>query len=196
MSATSFSAHLNKWLKSKQSKTLEGLVDNFEEKSFAILFLVLMALPALPLPTGGLTHVFELITVLLALEVIAGRRSVWLPKKWRTMQLPESIVNTGLPKLVGFIAWLEKYSRPRLHTVINHRFTLQVLGLVIIVFAVFAAFAIPFSGLDTLPALGVVLIALSIILEDFALTILGICVGSIGVGLVIGLGSVAFKLIG
>ena len=196
MAKTPFSTHLDNWLKSSKPKTLEGLVNNFEEKSFAILFLVLMALPALPLPTGGLTHLFELITVLLALEVIAGRRSVWLPKRWRGMNLPKSVVNSGLPKLVSFIAWLEKYSRPRFSQLMSHRFTLQILGLVIIVFAVFAAFAIPFSGLDTLPALGIVLIALSIILEDFLLMLVGILVGSIGVGLVIGLGSAAFKLLG
>ena len=196
MASSTFSKNLNKWLASDKPKTLEGLVNNFQEKSFAILFLILMALPALPLPTGGLTHVFELITIVLALEVIAGRQSIWLPKRWRSMQLPSSIVNTGLPKLVSFIRKLEKYSRPRFSDVMNHRFTLQVLGIFIIVFAVFAALAIPFSGLDTLPALGVVLIALSIILEDFALMILGLCVGSVGVGLVIGLGSVAFKLLG
>lgn len=196
MAEVAFSQHLSKWLKSKKPKTLEGLVENFEEKSFAILFLVLMALPALPLPTGGLTHIFEIITILLALEVIAGRRSVWLPKRWQTKKLPDSIQKKGLPVLIGFIQKMEKYSRPRFRDLMRHRYLLQFLGLFVIIFAVFAAIAVSFSGLDTLPSLGIVLIALSIILEDFALMIVGISVGSIGVGLVIALGSVAFKLFG
>ena len=47
-----------------------------------MLFVLLLALrPALP--TGGVTHVFELIAMLLALQLIVGRRHVWLPERWR-----------------------------------------------------------------------------------------------------------------
>jgi hypothetical protein len=41
-------------------RTLGGLIEVFQEKSFAILFVLLLGLPALPLPTGGATHVFEI----------------------------------------------------------------------------------------------------------------------------------------
>ena len=37
--------------------------------------------PATPLPTGGVTHVFELITVLLGAMVL-GRRTIWLPERF------------------------------------------------------------------------------------------------------------------
>ena len=50
-----------------------SLVELFEEKSFAIVFVLLLGVPALPLPTGGATHVFEVIAVLLAAQLIAGR---------------------------------------------------------------------------------------------------------------------------
>ena len=57
---------LDRWLQSDGDKTLGSLVELFEEKSFAILFVLLLGVPALPLPTGGATHVFEIIAVLLA----------------------------------------------------------------------------------------------------------------------------------
>ena len=43
---------------------------------------------------------------------------------------------------------------------------LRLLGLILAVFAIAAALAPPFSGLDTLPALGAVLVCLAIITAD------------------------------
>ena len=51
-----FSDELERWLRSDESKTLRALGDVFEEKSFAATILLLMFLPALPVPTGGVTH--------------------------------------------------------------------------------------------------------------------------------------------
>ena len=81
------SAELERWLASDGDRTLGSLVDLFESKSFAILFVVLLGVPALPLPTGGATHVFEIIAVLLALQLIAGRQHIWLPERWCRLEL-------------------------------------------------------------------------------------------------------------
>src|SRR6478672_5398927 len=78
---------LQGWLEGDSDKTLGSLVEVFQEKSFAVLFVLLLGVPALPLPTGGATHVFELIAVLLALQLIAGRDRIWLPRRWREMSL-------------------------------------------------------------------------------------------------------------
>lgn len=188
MDNKSFSRHLEEWLRSDKPKKLQGLIDNFAEKSFAILFLVLMAIPALPLPTGGLTHVFEIIAMLLALESIAGVRRVWLPKKWRTLDLPPRLQNSTLPLLIRVIRKVEKFSRPRFTIGLKNFVSVRVISLLVFILSLFAFLAPPFSGLDTLPALGVVLISLAIILEDFLLFILGLAIGLFGVGLVIAIG--------
>jgi hypothetical protein len=70
---------LERWLGGDSEKTLGSLIELFEEKSFAIVFVLLLGVPALPLPTGGATHVFEIIAMLLALELIVGREQIWLP---------------------------------------------------------------------------------------------------------------------
>src|SRR5882672_1054897 len=85
------SDQLEGWLRSEQPKTIGSLIDVFEEKSFAVLFVLLLAVPALPLPTGGITHVFEVIAMLLALELIVGRRRVWLPERWRRRELSSAM---------------------------------------------------------------------------------------------------------
>ena len=73
------SEQLERWLRTRGDKTLGSLIELFEEKSFAILFVLLLGVSALPLPTGGATHVFQIIAVLLALELIAGRDQIGYP---------------------------------------------------------------------------------------------------------------------
>jgi len=67
-----FSDQLERWLGSDEPKTLGGLGDVFGEKSFAVTILFLMFIPALPLPTGGITHVFEAIAALVGAEMVIG----------------------------------------------------------------------------------------------------------------------------
>ena len=74
------SDQLEQWLTGEGEKTLGSLVHTFGEKSFAILLVLLLGVPALPLPTGGVTHLFELVAALIAMELIAGRHEVWVPR--------------------------------------------------------------------------------------------------------------------
>jgi len=149
-----------------------------------------MAVPALPLPTGGVTHVFEVVTMLLALELIAGRRTIWLPERWRRLELGGESGTRFADVLVRRIRTLERFSRPRLQGLLRRRPTRVIFGLVVFVLSLVAFLAPPFSGLDTVPALGVVLVSLGVLLEDFVIAVIGVVIGAIGVLLVIALGSV------
>ena len=194
--AQSVSRELERWLESDGEKTLGNLVELFEEKSFAILFVLLLGVPALPLPTGGATHVFEIIAVLLALQLIAGREHIWLPERWRRLELAGPRQRRFVAGLMKFIRWLERFSRPRLTFLFDHRLSNVVFGLLVIAGSAGAFLAPPFTGLDTLPALGVVLLSLGVLLEDFLVVVLGVAVGVGGVFLEIVLGKAAVKGIG
>ena len=194
--APSVSRDLERWLEADGEKALGSLVELFEEKSFAILFVVLLGLPALPLPTGGATHVFEIIAIVLALQLIAGREHIWLPERWRRLELAGPRQQRFVMGLMKFIRFLERFSRPRLTFLFDHRLSNIVFGLLVIAGCAGAFLAPPFTGLDTLPALGVVLLSLGVLLEDFLLVVLGIAVGVAGVFLEIVLGKAAVKGIG
>jgi hypothetical protein len=189
------SDQLEGWLRSEQPKTIGSLIDVFEEKSFAVLFVLLLAVPALPLPTGGVTHVFEVIAMLLALELIVGRRCVWLPERWRTREIGmptrEQFAKTLLPR----IRWIERHSHARLGFLLDHRVAGVVYGAVTLGLIVTAFVAPPFTGLDTLPSLGVVLISLGVLLEDPILGFAGLLVGAAGVFLAVFLGKAAVDAI-
>jgi hypothetical protein len=194
--ADSVSTELERWLQSDGDKTLGSLVELFEEKSFALLFVLLLGVPALPLPTGGATHVFEIIAVLLALQLIAGREHIWLPERWRGLELAGPRQQRFIAGLMKMIRRLERFSRPRLRVLFDHRLSNIVFGVLVIAGCAGAFLAPPFTGLDTLPALGVVLVSLGVLLEDFLVVVVGVAVGAGGVFLEIVLGKAAIKGIG
>jgi len=185
------SDQLEGWLTSDGDKTLGGLMEVFEEKSFAILFVLLLGLPALPIPTGGATHVFEVIAVLLAVQLIAGRDEIWLPEKWRNKPLVGEKSQKFVSSLMKMIRRLEKVTRPRLRFLFHHRLSNVIFGLLVIGGSIAAFFAPPFTGLDTLPALGVVLLSLAVLLEDILLAIVAFAVGAAGIFLSLFLGAAA-----
>ncbi len=190
-----FSDQLEAWLRSDDPKSIGDLSEVFAEKSFAVTILFLMFIPALPLPTGGVTHVFEVITVILAAQMVLGIRTLWLPTRWRNRELGARMTDKALPFMVKRIRWFERFSRPRWAGLVANRWFIRLTGLVFIGLAVAAAFAPPFSGLDTLPAMGAVALALGIILEDILVVGIGAAIGAGGVALIVTVGAALFRLL-
>jgi hypothetical protein len=188
-----FGERLEGWLGADGPKTLGGLDDLFKEKGFVVLILFLMSIPALPLPTGGITHVFEAITVLLGVQMVLGIKRVWLPKRWRDRELGETVTTKALPFIARRIEWFEKRSRPRGRWLIANAWFMRLVGAILIIFAVAAGFAPPFSGLDTLPALGAVILCLGVILGDLLIAAVGVVVGIGGVTLILTIGAALVK---
>jgi hypothetical protein len=185
------SDQLERWLTVEGEKTLGSLVNTFGDKSFAILLVLLLAIPALPLPTGGVTHVFEVIAMLIALELIVGRHEVWLPERWRGLELAGPRQQRFIAGLMRLIRRLERYSRPRLQFVFRRRVADILFGVLAIAGTAGAFLAPPFSGLDTLPALGVVVLSLSVLLEDVLIALVGMLLAAAGIVLELALGAAA-----
>src|SRR5204862_8299424 len=95
---------------------------------------------------------------------------------------------TGLMKL---IRRLERFSKPRFRFLFQHRLSNIVFGTLVIAGSVGAFVAPPFTGLDTLPALGVVLLSLGVLLEDVVVVVVALVVLAGGVVLEVVLGSAA-----
>jgi len=194
--APSVSADLERWLRDGRDPTLGSLVELFGPKSFALVFVVLLGVPALPLPTGGATHVLELIAMLLAVELIAGRRDVWLPRRWALLDVGGPRRRRFLHGLLRMIRRLERLSRPRLRVLFDHRLAHVAFGVLVLGGSAAAFLAPPFTGLDTLPALGVVLVSLGVLLEDAAIVLLGLLVGAAGVALELAVGAAVLHALG
>jgi hypothetical protein len=190
------SDELARWLAGDSQKTLGSLADLFGQRSFAILFVLLLGVPALPLPTGGATHVFEIIAMLLALQLIVGRDEIWLPQRWKGRSVAGPRQRRFIEGLMKLIRRLERISRPRIGILFGHRLTHVTFGVLVLGGSLGAFLAPPFSGLDTLPALGVVLLSLGVLLEDAVIVVAGLAIGAGGVLLEIVLGEAVVHWVG
>lgn len=174
-----FSKRLYKWAHGRQPKNLSTLVDAFGDKSFVVLTFFIMLLPALPLPTGG--NVPETIVILVALQMIIGRKSVWMPKILsEKISLKMLVKSKHMPKILKRIRWVEYKARPYGSSLFYVPSIDRLFGLTILIFALSSFVAPPFSGLDTLPALGAVVFSLAILLENTLLLGLGLVIGTAG----------------
>src|SRR5450631_210510 len=134
-----FSDQLETWLNSDGPKTVGDLGRVFSGKGFAVTILFLMFVPALPLPTGGVTHVFELITVLLAGEMVIGARAIWLPVRWKERDLGATTTEKAIPFMMRRIRWLERFSKPRAAWLFEQGWFLRILGVIFVGLAAAAA---------------------------------------------------------
>jgi hypothetical protein len=145
------------------------------------------------LPTGGVTHLFEAIALLLALQLLIGRRTVWLPQRWRNVAVAGAKSERFLEGLLRLIAWLEDRSKPRGRFLFGGRASNIVFGLLVFIGTVAAFLAPPFSMLDTLPALGVVVLSVGVLVEDVVIAGAGVAIGTGGVALLLALGRAAVR---
>jgi hypothetical protein len=187
------SDRLDRWQAADGEKTLGSLIGAFEEQGFAAVFVVLLGVPALPLPTGGATHVLEVIAMLVALQLLVGRDEIWLPRGWRELQLAGGRRQRFIERLIAMIRRLERFSRPRGRFLFGHRVSNVAYGALVLTGSVAAFVAPPFSWLDTLPALGVVLLSIGVLLEDVLIAAAGLVIGIVGVVLVVALGRAALE---
>jgi hypothetical protein len=160
--------------------TIGSLTDVLDERSFAVVLMVLMLPSALPIPTGGVTHVLEVFAGLIALQMIVGRHELWIPRRLARKELGATFTGKAAPKLLRFIRWFERHARPRLARLLDRRPVVSVLGVALLVFVIGAFVAPPFSGLDTLPSLGVVVVCLGVVFADGLIVAAGLVIGVVG----------------
>ncbi len=143
---------------------IEAVLKLAGERSFGF-FLAVLSLPsALPVPAPGYSTPFGVVILLLALQLVAGRTTPWLPQ-W---VLQKSIELSQFQKWtrVG-IPWLqriEKISRPRWTPLCTTRLGQGLLGTLIGLMGL--SMILPIPGTNTLPAIGVFVTALGLMEED------------------------------
>lgn len=168
---------------------IEDILELAGERSFGFFLAVLSFPSALPLPAPGYSTPFGVFIVLLALQLVAGRTTPWLPK-W---VLQTSIERKHFQKWVqAGIPWLqriEKIARPRWKQLCTTRLGQVWLGTWIGLMGI--SMIIPVPGTNTLPAMGVFVTAFGLLEEDGILCSLGslICVagGLLTTSILIGL---------
>lgn len=157
---------------------LQEIIDNFGERGFGALILILSLLALIPWPPGG-KALFSLPIALMAIELAALQHEVWAPRWARRAGLPRSIFRAGSRRVLKYVAWFERLSRPRLLFMTGPVADVLV-GLTCVVLAVILALPIPFF--DAVPALTLAIFGLGLMSRDGLLLLAGFAgaAGSIG----------------
>ncbi len=143
-----------------------------QEKSFGLL-LILFALPsALPVPAPGYSIPGGMLLIVLASQMLAQRPAPWLPKRILDWKIKVKDGSKVVEAMVRFIAFFEKFVKPRLTVLSRAKPYEALLGIVVLFCGVSMCIPIPLT--NTVPAMGVFFIGLGMLEEDGLISLGGI----------------------
>jgi len=182
MRESSLSQNLNQLLERNEQAplTLGQIFDRVGDKGFGLLLLTLSLPSALPVPAPGYSTPFGILLLILALQMMLGRTTPWLPAWARRRCIPEQLAHTMLGAAARFFARVEHLIRPRFEwcsTRLGH----FVLGTLVALMAMLMILPIPLT--NTAPAMVIFLIGVSLTEDDgaFALasTLAALCAAAL-----------------
>ncbi len=152
--------------------TLASVLQLAGERTFGFLFVLLSLPSALPLPAPGYSVPFGIAMFLLAVQLMAGAKTPWLPARIMNHALPlkqaQGFVKSGIP----WMQRIERLSKPRLTPVCTSRTGRAVLGLAIALMSI--SMMIPIPGTNTLPAMGIFVTGFGLLDDDGAISLAGL----------------------
>jgi hypothetical protein len=171
---------------SKAHVKLADLLDVLDERAFGVLMLILSLPNAVGLGTiPGLSTVFGVPQVFVALQMIVGAPRPWLPDFVLQRSIPMKDFRTMVDKARPHLLRLERLLRPRL-TVMSAGLVERMLGLVLLLLSVIVALPIPFANQP--PAVAQGLIALGLIERDGVVILIGLGVAAIATAIATAVG--------
>ncbi len=143
--------------------SIGDVVDKLGSSSLGLILLILTIPAIIPIP-GPVGMVLGSCLALVAVQVIAGARRVWLPGWLRQRNLPTRFVAAAIARIVP---WLERFERrlsPRRWMMLSGRVARPVLGIAILAMAVIITLPIPLG--NVLPVVALAMLALALLERD------------------------------
>lgn len=163
--------------------TVGALLDAFHERGFGF-FLFLFALPAaVPLPGLGINLVIAVPLLALTLQQMLGREKVWLPARVVARELDTAFVDKIINAALPWTHRLERLVRPRLG-VITQGVSSLVIGMLGFVMACSVLLPVPLT--NTVPSMGIALMAIGVLMRDGLAVIAGALLGVGWIAMLVG----------
>jgi len=154
--------------------TLVDILRLAGERTFGFLFVLLAFPSALPIPAPGYSVPFGILLLLLAVQLIAGRKTPWFPEKFKQRSLEvtqvQGVLKVGLP----WLRRIEAVSRPRLLPVCTSPPGRIVIGVAIALMSI--SMMIPIPGTNTAPAIGIFVTGFGLLDDDGAISLAGLVI--------------------
>jgi hypothetical protein len=180
---TRLSAELNDFVAGLEGEdaSIGEVLDAIADRGFGLILLVLALPAALPLPAPGYATPFGLMMALLALQMMRGRTTPWLPERVRRRRVSKSKLawtmrNAGVP--LRFVEWV---IRPRLSGLARNRAFLALVGLVVLLMSISMSMPIPLT--NTAPSFVIFVLAAGILEEDGLVLLGGLLLAPLAAGI-------------
>lgn len=151
------------------------------ERIFGFLFVILAFPSALPVPAPGYSTPFGFLIFLLALQLIRGAKSPWIPQKLVNHPIELSMVQGVLRAGLPWLKRIEVLSRPRLPVVCTSLPGRTLIGVAVVLSGI--SMMIPIPGTNTLPAVGIFMTGFGLLEDDGVISLAGLVVCLVGLTL-------------
>ncbi|MGH1399360.1 MAG: exopolysaccharide biosynthesis protein [Alphaproteobacteria bacterium] len=157
------------------------ILEALHERGFGFL-IFLFALPAaLPLPAVGYGTLLSIPLLFLTAQQAIGRHTIWIPQKLKYKSITRANFEAMVNKATPFVQKIEILIRPRLGFITQGVFS-HIIGILGIIMT--ASIAIPLPLTNTVPAFGIALMAIGVIMRDGLAVIAGALIGTAWVAMV------------
>ncbi len=154
---------------------IDDILVALHERGFGFLILIIAFPMALPIPVPPFINVLLASPlIILAAQQAVGRHTIWLPKWMRTKTMKRRKLSIIIQKLLPWSEKLEYFIKPRLEFVTHGIFSnfIGVFG-----FIMALTICVPLPMTNTIPSLGISLMAIGVIMRDGLSVIAGALIG-------------------
>lgn len=169
--------------------TVGALVERMEERGFGLGIVLLALLTLIPVLPPGTAATAGLLYMVGGLQMLAGRRQPWIPRRVSQYQLSERAVGALRHRGVSFLQRFERFSRPR-WTPLGDDVLLRLTAVVVL--AMGAVLLLPLPFLNSLPGLSMLAVGIGLMNRDGVFLLVGTALAA-GVLALVGLGVEALR---
>ena len=180
-SVTKLSVELQRYFfdeKHTAKVTLGDIIDLAGERIFGFLLVILSLPSALPIPAPGYSIPFGILLLLLAIQLIVGSQTPWLPQSWLNHSISLDKVQRILKSGIPWLQKIELISRPRLSYICTSLIGRIVIGCAIALMAISMMIPIPLT--NTLPAIGIFVTGFGLLDDDGIISLGGLALCLMG----------------
>ncbi|MCB1563104.1 MAG: exopolysaccharide biosynthesis protein [Alphaproteobacteria bacterium] len=156
--------------------TIGDILEALHERGFGFI-LLLFALPmALPIPVPpGINILLATPLLILTAQQALGRHTIWMPERLKRKAISRNklcgVIDSALPLLKR----IEALTRPRLGFITDGLFS-NLIGILGLIMALTVCIPLPLT--NTVPSMGIALMALGVIMRDGLAVIAGALIGT------------------
>lgn len=171
---------------------LGSLIDALGERTFGLVMLVL-ALPCAVPFLYGVPQIVSVPMLFFAAQMLIGRKALWLPEGLRARSFATADYAGMIARARPWLERLERLARPRIAVLAQPPFD-RLVGLAMLIASLSVAVPLPLT--NTVPGIGIAVLALGLIERDGLLILGGAVLALIWIGFLLFAGTtvVAFVL--